>query len=53
MAAFVPLFFSVVQCGTHTNALHEATDHTDHNALLQQQVLSGVNMSLITGCAVW
>lgn len=59
MAAFVPLLlsklrqFSVVQCEMHTNALHEATDHTDHDSLQQQQVLSDINMSIISGCAVW
>ncbi|XP_034756192.1 nesprin-2-like [Etheostoma cragini] len=48
MAAFVPILwsmiregksFSVVQCETQTNALHEATDQTDHDSLLPQQVL--------------
>lgn len=59
MAAFVPLLlskareFSVKQCEMHTNALHEATDHTDYDSLQQQQVLSGINMSLKSGCAVW
>lgn len=39
MAAFVPILWSVVQCETQTNTqLHEATDQTDHDSLLQQQV---------------
>lgn len=48
MAAFVPILwskiregeqsYSVVQCETQTNALHDATDHTDLDSLLQQQV---------------
>ncbi|XP_037606336.1 nesprin-2-like isoform X2 [Sebastes umbrosus] len=41
MAAFVPILWSVVQCETQTNAqLHEATDQTDHDSLLQQQVVT-------------
>ncbi|XP_078030046.1 nesprin-2a isoform X4 [Epinephelus lanceolatus] len=49
MAAFVPILwsniregkqpFSVVQRETQTNALHNATDQTDHDFLLQQQVI--------------
>ncbi|KAM9339272.1 nesprin-2a [Symphorus nematophorus] len=49
MAAFIPLLwskiregkqsFSVVQCEKQTNALHEATDQTDHDYLLQQQAV--------------
>ena len=49
MAAFVPTLWSqiregkqqsvsVVRCETQTNALHEATDQTDHDSVLQQQV---------------
>ncbi|KAF1376843.1 hypothetical protein PFLUV_G00215650 [Perca fluviatilis] len=49
MAAFVPILWSmiregkrsfyVVQCETQTNALHEATDQTDHDSLPQRQVV--------------
>ncbi|XP_045916276.1 nesprin-2a isoform X2 [Micropterus dolomieu] len=49
MAAFVPILwskirvgkqsFSVVQCETQTNALHEATDHTDLESLPQKQAV--------------
>ncbi|XP_076613023.1 nesprin-2a [Chaetodon auriga] len=49
MAAFVPILrskiregeqcFPVAQCVTQTNALHEATDHTDLDSLLQQQAV--------------
>ncbi|KAI3363656.1 hypothetical protein L3Q82_001281 [Scortum barcoo] len=47
MSAFVPVLwskiragkqsFSVVWCETQTNTLHEATDQTDRDSLLQQQ----------------
>ncbi|XP_060907682.1 nesprin-2-like isoform X3 [Labrus mixtus] len=47
IAAFVPVLrsqirageqsFSVVQCETQTNNLHEATDQTDHGSVLQQR----------------
>ncbi|XP_059211817.1 nesprin-1 [Centropristis striata] len=47
MAAFVPILlsqlregkqpFSVVQCESQTNSLHEATEQPDHGSLLQRQ----------------
>lgn len=50
IAAFVPILwskiregeqsFSVVQCETQANALHEATDQTDLDSLLHQQVFA-------------
>lgn len=50
MAALVPILwskirerrqcFSVVQRETQTNTLHEATDQTDHDSLLQLQVFA-------------
>lgn len=50
IAAFVPILwskirkggqpFSVVQCETQANALHEATDQTDLDSLLHPQVFA-------------
>lgn len=50
MAAYVPVLLSkiregeqtlsVVQCEMQTNPLHEATDRTDLDSLLRQQVFA-------------